>query len=84
MRDRYLRGSLPRIPSPRQVDVLATFVATGGSVPGAAAPVGVRPSTAKRRVADLWARSGLTTGQLIYRGRAAGWLVVDALEPAEP
>jgi hypothetical protein len=43
--------------------------------------VGVRPSTAKRHLADLRARSGLTTEQLIYRGRAAGWLVVSSLEP---
>jgi hypothetical protein len=32
----------------RQVDVLAAFVATGGSVADAAARVGVRPSTDKR------------------------------------
>jgi predicted ArsR family transcriptional regulator len=47
----------------------------------AAERVGVRPSTAKRHLADLRARSGLTTEQLIYRGRAEGWLVVPALEP---
>jgi len=47
----------------------------------AAARVGVRPSTAKRHLADLRARSGLTTEQLIYRGRAEGWLVVPILEP---
>lgn len=33
------------------------------------------------RSADLRARSGLTTEQLIYRGRAAGWLEVPSLEP---
>ena len=81
MRDGYLRGSLPRTPTARQVDVLAAFVATGGSVSDAAARVGIRPSTAKRHLADLRARSGLTTEQLIYAGRAAGWLVVPALEP---
>jgi hypothetical protein len=64
-----------------QVDVLAAFVAAGGSVADAAARVGVRPSTAKRHLADLRARSGLTTEQLIYRGRAEGWLVVASLEP---
>jgi predicted ArsR family transcriptional regulator len=74
VRDGYLRGSLPRTPTARQVDVLAAFVATGGSVANAAARVGVRPSTAKRHLADLRARSGLTTEQLIYRGRAEGWL----------
>ena len=81
MKDGYLRGSLPRTPTARQVDVLAAFVASGGSVAEAAARVGVRPSTAKRHLADLRARSGLTTEQLIYRGRAEGWLVVAVLEP---
>jgi hypothetical protein len=82
VRDGYLRGSLPRTPTARQIDVLAAFVAAGGSVADAAARVGVRPSTAKRHLADLRARSGLTTEQLIYRGRAEGWLAVPSLEPA--
>jgi hypothetical protein len=47
----------------------------------AAALVGVRHSTAKRHLADLRAPSGLSTEQLIYRGRAEGWLVVPSLEP---
>jgi predicted ArsR family transcriptional regulator len=64
------------------MDVLAAFVAGGGSVPIAAELVGIRPSTVKRHLADLRARSGLTTEQLIYTGRAAGWLVVPRLEPA--
>lgn len=81
MRDGYLRGTLPRTPTVRQVDVLAAFVAAGGSIPEAAVLVGLRPSTAKRHLADLRARSGLTTEQLIYRGRAEGWLVVAGLEP---
>ena len=80
MRDGYLRGSHPRTPTARQVDVLAAFVAAGGSVAEAAARVGVRPSTAKRPLADLRARSGLTTEQLIYRGRAEGALAVPSLE----
>jgi predicted ArsR family transcriptional regulator len=75
-----LRGSLSRTPTARQVDVLAAFVATGGSVAHAAEAVGIRPSTVKRHLADLRARSGLTTEQLIYAGRAAGWLVVSSLE----
>jgi predicted ArsR family transcriptional regulator len=79
VRDGYLRGSLPRTPTARQVDVLAAFVAAGGSVPEAAAWVGIRPSTAKRHLADLRARSGLTTEQLIYVGRSAGWLVVPSM-----
>jgi len=62
--------------------VLAAFVAAGGSVAGAAQVVGVRPSTAKRHLADLRARSGLTTEQLIYTGRARGWLMVPSLEPS--
>jgi len=82
VRDGYLRGSLSRTPTIRQVDVLAVFLAAGGSVSDAAALVGIRPSTVKRHLADLRARSGLTTEQLIYRGRAEGWLVVASLEPA--
>jgi hypothetical protein len=38
------------------------------------------PSTAKRHFADLRARLGLTTEQLISRGRPEGWLVVSSLE----
>ena len=81
MKDGYLRGSVPRSPTARQVDVLAAFVAAGGSVADAADRVGIRPSTAKRHLADLRARSGLSTEQLIYSGRAKGWLVVPSLEP---
>ena len=81
MRDGYLRATLPRTPTARQIDILAAFVAAGGSVAQAAAGVGVRPSTAKRHLADLRARSGFTTEQLVYRGRAEGWLVVASLEP---
>ena len=91
MRDGYLRGALSPQATQRQMDVLAAFVAAGGSVVEAAARVGVRPSTAKRHLADLRARSGLTTEQrasssaaLIYAGRAAGWLVVASLEPQQP
>jgi len=81
VRDGYLRGALSPTPTARQVDVLAAFVAAGGSVADAAEGLGIRPSTAKRHLADLRARSGLTTEQLIYAGRAAGWLVVPSLEP---
>jgi predicted ArsR family transcriptional regulator len=63
------------------MDVLAAYVAAGGCVADAAARVGVRPSTAKRHLADLRARSGLSTEQLIYSGRAAGRLEVPSLEP---
>jgi hypothetical protein len=80
MRKGHLRGSLPPLLTRRQLDVLAAYVEAGGSVPGAATLVGIRPSTAKRHLADLRARSGLTTEQLIYAGCAAGWLVVPSLE----
>jgi DNA-binding MarR family transcriptional regulator len=82
MRDGYLRGALSRPATQRQMDVLAAFVAAGGSVPDAAELVGIRQSTVKRHLADLRAKSGLSTGQLIYAGRAAGWLVVPSLEPS--
>lgn len=75
-----LRGSLSSQPTPRQMDVLAAYVAAGGSVRDAAELVGIRPSTVKRHLADLRARSGLTTEQLIYVGTATRWLVVDNLE----
>jgi len=76
-----MRGALARPATPRQWNVLAAFVAAGGSVQDAAELVGIRPSTVKRHLADLRARSGLTTEQLIYAGRAGGWLVVPSLEP---
>ncbi len=82
MRDGYLRGRLSPRPTQRQMDALAAFVSAGGSVAGAAGIVGIRPSTVKRHLADLRARSGLSTEQLIYRGRAEGWLNVPSLEPA--
>jgi len=81
MKDGYLRGALSPQATPHQMDVLAAYVAAVGSVTDAAELVGVRPSTVKRHLADLRARSGLTTEQLIYRGRAEGWLVVPGLEP---
>ena len=84
MRDGYLRGALSPQATERQMDVLAAYVAAGGSVQGAAQLVGIRPSTVKRHLADLRARSGLTTERLIYSGRAAGWLVVPELESVQP
>ena len=82
MREGYLRGALAPQATARQLDVLAAYVAVGGSIPDAAELVGIRPSTVKRHLADLRAKSGLTTVELIYAGRAAGWLVVPSLEPA--
>jgi predicted ArsR family transcriptional regulator len=81
MRDGYLRGAPSPKATQRQTYVHSAFVAGGGSVAVAAELVGIQPSTVKRHLADLRARSGLTTEQLIYAGRAAGWLVVPALEP---
>jgi predicted ArsR family transcriptional regulator len=72
VRDGYLRGALRPQATQRQMDVLAAYVTAGGSVSAAALLVGIRPSTVKRHLADLRARSGLTTEQLIYAGRAAG------------
>jgi predicted ArsR family transcriptional regulator len=69
-----------RAATARQLDVLAAYVESGGSIPEAADLVGVRPSTAKRHLADLRAKSGLSTEQLIYVGAAAGWLVVPGLK----
>ena len=82
VRHGHLRGALSSQATPRQMDVLAAFVAAGGSVQDAAELAGIRPSTVKRHLADLRAKSGLTTEQLIYAGRAAGWLVVPSLEPS--
>jgi predicted ArsR family transcriptional regulator len=45
----------------RQMEVLAAFVEAGGSVADTAELVGIRPSTVKRHLADLRARSGLST-----------------------
>lgn len=80
MREGYLRGAPSPRATQRQRDVLAAYVAAGGSVQDAAELVGIRPGTVKRHLADLRARSGLTT-ELIYAGRAGGWLVVSSLEP---
>lgn len=77
-----MRGALSPQATQRQMDVLAAFVAAGGSVQDAADIVGIRPSTVKRHLADLRARSGLTTEQLIYRGRAEGRLMIPSLEPS--
>jgi predicted ArsR family transcriptional regulator len=72
--------SRPSTPTAHQLDVLAAYVASGGSAADAAAMIGIRPSTAKRHLADLRAKSGLSTEQLIYVERAAGWLVIPSLE----
>jgi hypothetical protein len=81
MSGQKLRGSLSGAGTRRQADALAAYVEAGGSVSDAATLMGIRPGTVKRHLADLRARSGLTTEQLIYAGCAAGWLVVPDLEP---
>ncbi len=81
MRKGYLRGAPSPRATPHQMDILAAYVAAGGSVPEAAELVGIQPSIVKRHLADLRVRLGLSTEQLIYRGRAEGWLVVSGLEP---
>ena len=78
-----LRGQKPQRATARQVHVLAAFVAAGGSVAVAAKLVGIRPSAVKRHLADKRARFGMTTEQLIYAERAAGWLLIPDLEPIE-
>ncbi len=83
MREGYLRGALPLRATPRHVDVLAAYVAAGGSVPHAAELVGIRRSTVKRHLADLRGRSGLTAEQLIYARRAAGWLAIPSWSPSK-
>lgn len=83
-RDQWLAAAGCGHETARQIDVLTAFVAARESVANAAASIGIRPSTANRHMADLRARSGLSTEQVIYRGRAEGWLVVPALEPATP
>jgi len=56
-----------------------------GIAPGSGTTTGGSPSRLNPKVddhlADLRAHSGLTTEQLIYAERAAGWLMVPALEP---
>jgi len=76
-----VRSMSPAVATPRQREALAAYVATGGSVGRTAAVLGISPSTAKRHLADLRARFGLSTEQLVYVGRADGWLSVPALEP---
>ena len=73
-------------PSPAGIqrlgDACVTYVATHGT--GAPGGLGARRNTThdKRHLADLRARTGFATEQLIYRGRAEGWLVVPSLEPS--
>jgi hypothetical protein len=72
-----------RLAIARQLDILVAYVTAGGSIPDAAALVGIRSSTAKRHLADLRAQSGLSTEQLIYIGATDRWLHVPGLEPSQ-
>jgi hypothetical protein len=74
MREGYLRGALSPHATQRQMDMLATYVAAGGSVPDAAELAGIPPSTLKRHLSDPRVRMWLTTEQLTYAGRGEGWL----------
>ena len=67
--------------TPGQAKALSAYVAFGGSIALAASYLKISPSTVKRHLADLRLKFGLSTEQLIYSGRAAGWLVVSSLEP---
>jgi len=77
-----MRGALSRAATRRQLDVLPPTSPRAVRSSTRPALVGIRPSAAKRHLADLRAKSGLTTAQLIYVGRAAGWLVVPSLDPS--
>lgn len=68
----------------RRCEALATYVVTGGSMARTAAILGISRSTAKRHLADLRARFGLSTEQLIYVGRSGGWLQIPSFEPDDP
>lgn len=67
--------------TPGQAAALSAYVMFGGSCSLAAAYLKISPSTVKRHLADLRAKFGLSTVQLIYRGRAECWLEVPDLEP---
>jgi hypothetical protein len=47
MREGYLRGAVSPQATPRRVEVLAAYVAVGGSTSDAAELVGIKRSTAK-------------------------------------
>ena len=84
MRDGYMRGALsPRRRNARWTCWRRTSPPADPSR-GLPASSASGRSTVKRHLADLRARSGLTTEQLIYGGRAEGWLVVPSLEPQWP
>lgn len=60
------------------------LAAAGRTAPNAVELVGIRPSTAQRRLADLRARSGLTPELLMYVGRAADRQLIQRPEARAP
>jgi hypothetical protein len=63
------------------VTIFVFFGPSGGGADSRFPPPGMSaPSAGPSSDADLRARSGLTTEQLIYRGRAERWLVAASLE----
>jgi DNA-binding CsgD family transcriptional regulator len=67
---------LVREPTPRQVEVLATYVVTG-SYKCAADELGIRYSTVRNHLVSLRIRLGVqTTPQAIYVMTARGLLVI--------
>ena len=81
LRDGYLCCALPRPATPRQMDVLAAYVASGGSVPDAVRADGHSAEHGEAPPRRPACGVGLTTAQLIYAGRAAEWLPIPSLEP---
>ena len=81
MRVGYLRGALSPPATQRQMDVLAAYVAAFGCCSGRCRARGHPAEHREAPPRRPCALAGLTTEQLIYRGRAEGWLVVSSLEP---
>ena len=74
-----VHADITKTPTARQVDVLAAFVAAGGSTYDAAELVGIRPSTAKRHCGGLAGAFGPD-----HRATdlpRAGWRLVGRAEP---
>jgi hypothetical protein len=82
MRDGYLRGSIPRTPTARQIDVLAAYVAAGGSVADAAEVMSIRPSTAKLAHSVMF--SSAMTWIILTSSRSRMIRSISAQRHAEP
>ncbi len=66
------RRPLSRPATPRLQNVLATYVADGGSVPNAADLVGIRPSTVKHQLAETILRPSRPGGSR-FRNVGPAW-----------